>query len=106
MSYKNDGLLVIVNKYGKSSSDAKAELFETYDKLRDLTASGPSIAGSQLGGVGNAFLNIARLFAPASFTANTWQFSNECTWNFLCSVSKRWKWNCKRSDVSFWLQQP
>ena len=40
MSYKNDSYLVIANKYGSASGDAKAQLFETYDRLRDLTVSG------------------------------------------------------------------
>ena len=37
MAYKNDSYLVIANKFGSASGDAKAMLFETYDKLRDLT---------------------------------------------------------------------
>ena len=40
MAYKNDSYLVIANKFGSASGDAKAQLFETYDKLRDLTVSG------------------------------------------------------------------
>lgn len=48
MSYKNDGYLVIANKFGKASSDAKAQLFETYDRLRDLTVSGSSLDGAGL----------------------------------------------------------
>ncbi|EKE02153.1 MAG: hypothetical protein ACD_20C00419G0016 [uncultured bacterium] len=67
MSYKNDHLLVIANKYGKAGGDAKAELYETWDKLRDLTVSGPSIDGSSLGPVSNFMLEMARLFAPGSF---------------------------------------
>ena len=37
MSYKNDHELVIANKFGSASSLAKAELYETYDRLRDIT---------------------------------------------------------------------
>ena len=40
MSYKNDGYLVLANKYGAASADAKVMLYETYDRLRDLTVSG------------------------------------------------------------------
>jgi len=67
MSYKNDHLLVIANKYGKASSDAKAELYETYDKLRDLTVSGPTIGGPGYGAAAGFLINLARLIAPASF---------------------------------------
>ena len=67
MSYKNDSLLVISNKYGKASSDAKAELYETYDKLRDLTAAGNTIGGPGYGSVGNFLINLSRLVAPSSF---------------------------------------
>lgn len=67
MAYKNDSLLVIASKYGKSSSDAKAELFETWDRLRDITVAGPSIAGQGLGPVGSGLIKFARLFAPSAF---------------------------------------
>ncbi len=40
MSYKNDSNLVIANRFGDASSAAKAQLWETYDRLRDLTVSG------------------------------------------------------------------
>ena len=53
MSYKNDGYLVIANKFGKASSDAKAQLFETYDRLRDLTVSGSSLDGGGFGTAGS-----------------------------------------------------
>ena len=39
VSYKNMHSLTIANKYGSASSIAKAELYETYDRLRDLTVS-------------------------------------------------------------------
>lgn len=67
MAYKNDSLLVITNKYGKASSDAKAELFETWDRLRDITVAGPSIAGQGLGPIGSGLIQFARLFAPSAF---------------------------------------
>ena len=46
MSYKNDSYLVISNKYGGLSSDATAQLFETYDLLRDITVSGTATDGA------------------------------------------------------------
>jgi hypothetical protein len=67
MSYKNDGLLVIANKFGLSSSNAKAELFETYDKLRDITIGGTANMGSGFGPASSFLLNMARLVAPSSF---------------------------------------
>lgn len=69
MSYKNDHLLVIANKYGKSSGDAKAELYETWDKIRDLTVTGPAVDGSGFGLVGKTMLGLARYIAPGSFMA-------------------------------------
>ncbi|MBR1753349.1 hypothetical protein IJ732_00810 [bacterium] len=71
MSYKNDSLLVIANKWGKAGSDAKAQLWETYDQLRDLTVQ--SASGSTGGGfesAGGFLYNLASLFAPASFMPN------------------------------------
>jgi len=67
MSYKNDSLLVISNKYGKASGDAKVELFETYDKLRDITVSGSMSGGSGTGIASSFFMNLARIVAPSSF---------------------------------------
>ncbi len=67
MSYKNDSYLVIANKFSKASSDAKAHLFETYDRLRDLTVSGSAMDGSGFGTAGNFLWEIARLIAPSSF---------------------------------------
>lgn len=67
MSYKNDSELVILNKYSKASSIAKAELYETYDRLRDLTVSGPTIGGGGLGGFGSVLFNIARMFSGSAF---------------------------------------
>lgn len=67
MSYKNDSELVILNRYGKASSDAKAELYETYDRLRDLTVSGPSLGGSGLGKFGSLLVNVARMFSSSAF---------------------------------------
>lgn len=67
MAYKNDSLMVIAGKYGKASDDAKAELFETYDRLRDITVAGPSISGNGLGAVGTGLIKFAQIFAPSSF---------------------------------------
>ena len=67
MSYKNDSLLVIANKYGKADGDAKAELFETYDQIRDLTVGGPGLGGATLSGIPNFFMHLAQLVSPSSF---------------------------------------
>ncbi|HIU86435.1 TPA: hypothetical protein IAD52_05650 [Candidatus Spyradomonas excrementavium] len=67
MSYKNDGYLVIANKFGNASSAAKAEMFETYDRLRDLTVSGSALDGAGFGTAGTFLWNIARLIAPSAF---------------------------------------
>lgn len=67
MSYKNDSYLVIANKFGAASSDAKAQLFETYDRLRDITVSGSASSGTGFEQAGGALTQIARLFAPSSF---------------------------------------
>ncbi len=66
MAYKNDSYLVIANKFGSASSDAKAQLWETYDKLRDLTVSG-SGQGTGFEATGGFLYNLASLLAPASF---------------------------------------
>ena len=66
MSYKNDSYLVIANKFSSAGSDAKAQLFETYDKLRDITVSG-SGAGSGFEATGGFLYNLASLLAPSSF---------------------------------------
>ena len=66
MSYKNDSELVIANRFSSASSDAKALLWETYDRLRDLTVSG-SGTGSGFESAGNLLYNMASLFAPSSF---------------------------------------
>ena len=67
MSYKNDHALVIANKYGGASSAAKAELYETYDRLRDLTVSGSTATGSGFGSAGGFLWQLANLFSPSSF---------------------------------------
>ena len=67
MSYKNDGLLVIANKYGAASADAKCQLYETYDKLRDLTVSGSASSGTGFESAGGFLYQLASLFAPSSF---------------------------------------
>jgi len=66
MAYKNDSYLVIANKFGSANSDAKAQLFETYDKLRDLTVSGSGM-GTGFEATGGFLYNLASLFAPSSF---------------------------------------
>lgn len=68
MSYRYDSYLVISNKFGAASADGKAQLFETYDQLRDITVSGAS--GSTGGGfesAGGFLYNMASLFSPSSF---------------------------------------
>lgn len=68
MSYKYDSYLVIANKFGAASSDAKAQLFETYDQLRDITVSGTSgSSGSGLEGFGGFLYNMSTLLSPAAF---------------------------------------
>lgn len=68
MSYKYDSMLVIANKYGLASNDAKAEMFETYDRLRDLTVGGPSIDGTGgYGAAGSFLLNLSRLISPSGY---------------------------------------
>ena len=67
MSYRYDSYLVISNKFSKSASDAKAHLFETYDRLRDLTVSGSSMDGAGFGTAGNFLWQLASLIAPSSF---------------------------------------
>lgn len=66
MAYKNDSYLVIANKFGSAGGDAKAQLFETYDKLRDLTVSG-SGSGTGFEMTGSFLYRMASLLAPSSF---------------------------------------
>ena len=66
MSYKYDSELVIANRFSSASGDAKALLWETYDRLRDLTVSG-SGTGSGFEAAGNLIYNMASLLAPSSF---------------------------------------
>ncbi len=66
MSYKNDSELVIANRFSSASGEAKAILWETYDRLRDLTVSG-SGTGSGFEAAGNLLYNMASLLAPSSF---------------------------------------
>lgn len=67
MSYKNDSYLVISNKYGGLSGDAKAMLFETYDLLRDITVSGSASDGAGFGTAGSFLWKLASMIAPGSF---------------------------------------
>ncbi|MBQ8460129.1 hypothetical protein IJ541_08530 [bacterium] len=66
MSYKYDSNLVIANRFSDASSAAKAQLWETYDRLRDLTVSG-SGTGTGFESAGGLLYNIASLLAPSSF---------------------------------------
>ncbi len=68
MSYKNDSYIVILDRYSKSSGMAKADLFETYDRIRDLTASGPALGGSGNGKFFSFLTNIARMFGSTAFS--------------------------------------
>ena len=67
MAYKNDGYLVIANRYGSASSDAKAMLYETYDRLRDLTVAGSASSGTGFEAAGGFLYQLASLFAPSAF---------------------------------------
>ena len=67
MAYKNDSYLVIMNKFGSASSDAKTQLFETYDRLRDITVSGQATNGSGFGTLGNFVWQLATLMSPSAF---------------------------------------
>jgi hypothetical protein len=67
LSYKNDSELVILNRYDKINGDVKALLFETYDRIRDLTVSGPTIGGSGLGKFSSFLMNAARMFGSPAF---------------------------------------
>jgi len=67
MAYKNDGHLVIANKYGAASGDAKALLYETYDRLRDITVSGSASSGTGFEAAGGFLYQLASLFAPSAF---------------------------------------
>ncbi len=67
MSYKNDHYLTISNRYSSASSAAKAELFETYDQLRDITVNGSNAAGGGFGIAGNFLWQLASMFAPSTF---------------------------------------
>lgn len=68
MSYKNDSYLVIANKLGGASAEAKAQLFETYDQLRDITVSSASgSTGAGFESAGGFLYNMATLFSPSSF---------------------------------------
>ena len=60
-------MLAISNKFGKARADACADLFETYDKLRDISVGGTSINGSGMGTVSSFLINVARMIAPSSY---------------------------------------
>lgn len=68
MSYKYDSYLVIANKLGIASSDAKAQLFETYDQLRDITVSGASgSTGAGFESAGGFLYNLSTMLSPSTF---------------------------------------
>ena len=67
MAYKNDGYLVIANRYGSASGDAKSMLYETYDRLRDLTVAGSGSSGTGFEAAGGFLYQLASLFAPSAF---------------------------------------
>ena len=67
MAYKHDSELVIANKFGAASSDAKALLYETYDRLRDITVSGGTSSGTGFEAAGGFLWQMARMFAPSAF---------------------------------------
>ena len=67
MAYKNDSYLVIANKFGSASSDAKAELFQLYDQIRDISVNGSTYSGSGFEGVANWIINVSRLIAPSAY---------------------------------------
>lgn len=71
MSYRYDSYLVISNKFSSAGADAKAQLFETYDQLRDITVSSASGAtGSGFESTGGFLYNLATLFSPANFATS------------------------------------
>ena len=67
MSYKNDSYLVIANKFSSASSDAKAELFQLYDQIRDISVNGSTYSGSGFEGVAKWIINTSRLIAPSAY---------------------------------------
>jgi hypothetical protein len=72
MSYRYDSYLVIANKFSSASSDAKAQLFETYDQLRNISVSDATGSnGSGAGTAGGFLYNMAQLFSPSSFMPTT-----------------------------------
>ena len=67
MSYTNDSYNVIINRYFAASSAAKADLFETYDRLRDLSASGNAMGGGGTGKFFGVLTNLAKMFGSSAF---------------------------------------
>lgn len=67
MSYKNDSEIVILNKLDKADGIGKAELYETYDRLRDLAVSGPTLGGTGLGSFSSLLLKLAQVISPPTF---------------------------------------
>ncbi len=67
MSYKNDGYLVMANRFGAASADAKVMLYETYDRLRDLAVAGSAGSGTGFEAAGGFLYQLASLMAPSAF---------------------------------------
>lgn len=57
----------MANRFGSASSDAKVMLYETYDRLRDLTVSGSASSGTGFEAAGGFLYQLASLFAPSAF---------------------------------------
>lgn len=67
MSYRYDTDITVLNQIGKASVEAKAQLYQTYDELRDLTSSGPSIGGSGLGKFSSYLFRLAQYISGSDF---------------------------------------
>lgn len=96
MSYKNEHALTIANKYGSASSAAKAELYETYDRLRDLTVSGAGAAGTGFGTAGGFLWQLASLFSPGSFMpmmggSNMMNIPGTSYWSPITGATSAWQ---------------
>lgn len=68
MAYKNDSIQTIVSRYGKAEGACKNELYETYDRIRELAVSGNAMGGQGLVPFNSFLMNIARMFGAPSFS--------------------------------------
>ena len=57
----------MANRFGAASADAKVMLYETYDRLRDLTVAGSASSGTGFEAAGGFLYQLASLFAPSAF---------------------------------------